>query len=68
MFILLIVVGSIKILLTKFTNEKSNRIVTVVSVVLSILLVLFFAITREVYALVVVFLLLVIKGILVLRY
>ena len=68
MFILLIVVGSIKILLTKFTNEKSNRIVTVVSVVLSILLVLFFAITREVYGLVVVFLLLVIKGILLLKY
>ena len=68
MFILLIVVGSIKVLLTKFTNENCNRIVTVVSMALSILLVLFFAITREVYALVVVFLLLVIKGILVLRY
>ncbi|MBQ2981370.1 MAG: helix-turn-helix transcriptional regulator [Lachnospiraceae bacterium] len=68
MFILLIVVGSIKVLLTKFTNEKCNRIVTAFSMVLSILLVLFFAITREVYALVVVFLLLVIKGILVLRY
>ncbi|MBQ5850021.1 MAG: hypothetical protein IIW54_04270, partial [Lachnospiraceae bacterium] len=67
-FILLIVVGSIKVLLTKFTNEKCNRIVTAFSMVLSILLVLFFAITREVYALVVVFLLLVIKGILVLRY
>ena len=68
MFILLIVVGSIKVLLTKFTNENCNRIVTVVSMALSILLVLFFAITREVYGLVVVFLLLVIKGILLLKY
>ena len=66
-FILLIVVGSIKLLLTKFTNEKCNRIVTVVSMMLSILIVLFLALTREAYALVVVFLLLVIKGILVLK-
>lgn len=67
MFILLIIVGGFKLLLTKLINERLNGIVTVVSMVISILLVLLLALTREVYALVVVFLLLVIKGMLLLK-
>ncbi len=68
MFISLVIAGIIKLVLTKLRSEKSNKIVTGVSMVLSILIVLFLAMTREAYAIVVVFLLLVIKGVLLLKY
>ncbi len=68
MFVLLVVVGIIKLLLTKFAMEKCNKTMTGVSMVFSILLVLFLAMTRETYAIIVVFLLLVIKGVLLLKY
>ncbi len=64
MFILLLIVGGIKLVLTKFINKRLNGIVTMVSMVISILLVLLLALTREVYALVMVFLLLLLKGML----
>ncbi|MBR5317195.1 MAG: helix-turn-helix transcriptional regulator [Lachnospiraceae bacterium] len=64
MIITLIVVGITKLLLTKFGIERCNKIMTGVSMVISILSVLFLAMTRETYAVIVVFLLLVIKGIL----
>ena len=62
----LILAGVVKLLLTKFKSAKNNRILTGISMVLGIILVLFLAITREVYAVVVAFLLLVIKGMLLL--
>ena len=68
MFILLVVVGIIKLLVIKFGNERCNKTMTGVSMVFSILIVLILAITRAVYAVIVVFLLLVIKGVLVLKY
>ena len=68
MFIFLVVIGIVKLLLTKFGIERCNHIVTGVSIVISILSVLFLAMTRETYALIVVFLLFVIKGMLVLKY
>ncbi len=68
MFISLIVSGIVKILLTKFRIEKSHKIMTGISMGLSILIVLFLAMTREAYAVTVVFLLLIIKGILLLKY
>lgn len=68
MFILLVVVGILKILLTKLHVTKSNKIVTGISMGLSILLVLFLAMSREAYAIIVAFLLLVIKGIILLKY
>ena len=67
-FLILIVTGIVKILLTKCEKKKGNQITTVLSMLLSILLVLFLALAREAYAIAVTFLLLVIKGILLLKY
>ncbi len=68
MFVLIVVVGIAKLLLIKFKIEKCNKIMTGASMVISILMVLFLAMTREAYALIVVFLLLIIKGVLLLKY
>ena len=61
MFITLVVIGVMKLFLTKFGIERCNKIVTGVSMVISVLSVLFLAMTRETYAVIVVFLLLIIK-------
>ncbi len=68
MIITLIVAGIMKLLLTKFGIERCNKIMTGVSMVISILSILFLAMTRETYAVIVVFILLVIKGKLLLKY
>ena len=67
LYILLIVIGIVKLILTNLGLSKCNKIVTDVSMFISILLVLFLAMTREAYAIMVVFLLLVIKGVLLLK-
>ena len=67
-FLALICTGILKTLLTKQENRKRSQILTMVSMLLSILLVLFLALAREAYAIAVTFLLLVIKGILLLKY
>lgn len=66
-FILLFVVGIAKIILTKLKVEKGNKALTVISVVLNILIVLFLALTREVYALIITFLLLLTKGVILVK-
>ena len=68
MFLALLLIGAIKIMFIKIRKEKVNKAVTVVSVFLNILIVLLFAITREVYALILVFLFLIIKGLLIYKY
>ncbi len=68
MFLALVLIGATKIMLTKLGKEKVNKAVIVVSVVLNILIILLFAITREVYALILVFLFLIIKGLLIYKY
>ena len=68
MFVLLVIVGILKVLLTRLKVEKGNKILVEISIVISILMVLFLALTREVYAVVVAFLLLMVKGILFLKY
>ena len=68
LFITLVVTGIIKLLLTKFGIERCNKIMTGVSMVISTLSVLFLAMTGETYAVIVVFFLLVIKGVLLLKY
>ena len=68
MYISLIVTGIIKLLFVKLETKRYNQIMTGVSMVLSILLVLFLAVTRQPYAVIVVFLLLLIKGVLLLKY
>ncbi|MBR6514428.1 MAG: helix-turn-helix transcriptional regulator [Clostridia bacterium] len=68
LFVSLISLGIIKIILTKLRAEKGNKAVTVVSVLLSCFTVLLLALTREAYALVLVFLLLGVKALLLLGY
>ena len=67
MFVSLVVVGIIKLILTKLGMQRYNKIATRVSISISTLSVLLLAITRESYAVAVVFLLLVMKGILLLK-
>ena len=68
MFISLFVVGAIKIILTKTKAEKGNKILMTLSIALNIFIVIFLALTREVYAVVITFLLLLVKGGVLLKY
>lgn len=68
MYLSLVILGMIKLLLTKFGSGKYNPAMNGISMILGIALVLFLAVTREVYAVVVAFMLLVVKGILLLEY
>lgn len=68
MFVALIVIGVVKILLTQLKIEKGHKIMTGSSMGLSILTVLFLAMATEPYAITVAFLLLIIKGVLLLKY
>ena len=68
MFTALIISGAIKVILTQTRVEKGQKLLTVISMGLSILTVLFLAMTRDVYAITVAFLLLIIKGILLLKH
>ena len=64
----LIMVGVVKILLTKLEIKKSHKMVTGISMLLNILMVLFLAMAREAYAIMLAFMLLLIKGGLLLKY
>ena len=55
------VVGIGKVLLTQFNIEKGQKLVTNISLVLGVLTVLYLAMTRDAYAITVVFVLLIIK-------
>ena len=67
MFVILVVVGIIELMLTKLGIQRYNKITTRVSMSISILSVLLLAITKESYAVALMFLLLVMKGILLLK-
>ena len=66
-FIALMVIGIVKFVLAKSDKEKYSKCVTGISMTLSILAVLFLALTREAYAIVMAFLLLVAKGMLIFK-
>ena len=66
MYLALVLLGVLKLILTKFENKKHSQVMTGISMILSIILVVLLAMAREAYAVVVAFLLLVIKGILLL--
>lgn len=66
-FVLLFVFGVAEVVLTKSKKEKANKSVTEISLVFNILLVVFLALTGEVYAVVVAFLMMVIKGAILLK-
>lgn len=61
-FVLLFIIGVAEVFLTKSKKEKANKSVTEISLVFNILLVVFLALTGEVYAVIVAFLMMVIKG------
>lgn len=67
LFIALIVTGGLKVLLNQMKIEKRQKMITDVSIVLSIITVMFLAMAGEPYAIVMAFLLLIIKGLLVLK-
>lgn len=67
MFVLLIALGVIKIILTRRKLEKFDRIMTDISMSISIIMILFLAVAREAYAITVAFLLLVIKAMLYIK-
>lgn len=67
-FVTMIIVGITKIMLVSFRVERSQKIVTLISMILSIMAVIFLALTREAYAIVMTFALLVIKGMILLKY
>lgn len=61
---LLFALGIVKIILAKAKTEKLSRVATAVSIMVSIFAVLFLALTREAYAVVIAFLMLITKGLL----
>ncbi|MDD7390445.1 MAG: helix-turn-helix transcriptional regulator [Lachnospiraceae bacterium] len=67
-FLVLTAMGFVKIILTYFRIEKAEKFITALSMGLSIMTVLFLAMTRETYAIAVEFLLLIVKGALLLKY
>ena len=68
LFSVLMAVGIVKVTLSCLKIIKGQKALTVISVILGILTVLFLAMTRESYAISVSFLLVVIKGLLMLKY
>ena len=60
-YLTLILIGISKILLTQLNIEKGQKVITNISLVLGILAVLYLAMTRDAYAITVVFVLLIIK-------
>lgn len=67
LIVFLVVIGIIKLTLTKLDMQRYNKMVTSTSMLISTISVLLFAITRESYAVAVVFLLLAMKGILLFK-
>ena len=68
LFISIILIGIFKILLTTLGIEKYRRIMTGFSITLNILMVLFLAMAREAYAITLAFMILVIKGMLLIKH
>ena len=60
-YVALMLVGIGKVLLTQFNIEKGQKLITNISLVLGVLAVLYLALTRDAYAITVVFVLLIIK-------
>jgi transcriptional regulator with XRE-family HTH domain len=66
-FVLLIIIGALKVVMNHMKAEKGRNTVTNASVVIGILTVLLLALTRQVYAVVIAFLLLTVKGLLLIK-
>ena len=68
MFLALFIAGVIKLLITKTGNIRLNKVLTMASMLISSLLIFVLAMTRAAYAIIVVFLLLMVKVIFLLKY
>ena len=68
LFVALVLVGAGKLMLMVMQGENRQKLITICSMTLGILTVLFLALAGETYAVAVAFLLLLIKGILLFRY
>ena len=68
LFVSLIMIGIFKILLIKLGIKKSHKMMIGLSMILNILMVLFLAMAREAYAITLAFMILVIKGVLLIKY
>lgn len=68
LFVSLIMVGIAKVLLIKLETEKDYKMLTGISMFLSVFAVLFLALAREAYAIMLTFVLLVIKGVLLIKH
>lgn len=66
-FILLILFGAVKVILNQVKIEKGRNILTNISIVVNIAIVLILSMTKQAYAIVIAFLLLVIKSILLIK-
>lgn len=67
MFTALIMIGFIKVILNQMKIEKGRKLLTSISIVCSIVTVLFLAMTREAYAVSITFFLLILKGMLLFK-
>ena len=67
MFVLLILIGTVKVIFNQAETEKARSILTNISVAVNIAAVLVLALTRQAYAIVISFVLLIIKSILVIK-
>lgn len=67
MFISLVSVGIIKVIFNQMKIEKMRNVITNISIIVSIITILFLIVTRQVYAPIIAFLFLIFKGILVLK-
>ena len=68
LYILLILIGIVKVLLTTLGIEKYRRSMTGFSMLINIMMVLFLAMAREAYAITLAFMMLVIKGVLLIKH
>lgn len=67
LFVTLIMIGGLKVLLNQIKIEKGRKIITMVSLTLSVVTILVLAMAREAYAIVMVSLMLIIKVMLFLK-
>jgi len=67
LFLALILIGAAKITLTQIKITKGQQLITNCSAAVNIAMVLFLAITRQSYAVVIAFLLLIIKGMIIIK-
>lgn len=68
MFVTLIIIGVARLVVVNIGNKQINKVMTIVSILISSMLVLVLAMTREAYAIIVVFLLLMVKVVFLLKY